>query len=459
MKTSGIFLPIHSLPSKHGTGGFEEAKKFITFLATARQECWQTGTIHPTNFEQQFCVTSVFAGNPLYIDFQQLVQDGLIKQKDYDNWCSRSHLDWKYSTLRTSQLVFYAFKTFIRERPTEGYLEFVAKNKYWLDDYCLFNALKAHFTDASWDNWQDEDIRKRTPQALAYYTDLLSDEIELYKFEQFLFFSQWQRLKENLHQKRISLFGTLPFYVAYDSADCWANQKLFMLKDDLTPSVLVDTAGQPVAYNWKNMKQENFSWWQQRLQRANQLFDAFVVENFSHFHSYPIYGKRGRKSADWSVVSLFAGQRAKVVAEDFSVDSKLSRLVLKEKAIYTTTAQQKAFVKGAKRHQLKNHKEKSVAYLSASNTNSVYDWYSSLSKNTQKEVLQLINSATGEKLSWSFIKYLYTTKAEIVMLRMHELANNLSNSCDSIWQYMAQNKDFSAQNAEKLKQLCEDAKK
>ena len=449
MKKGGIFLPIHSLPSKHGVGGFEEVHKFITFMTTAQQKYWQILPLNPVSLEQQFCVTSVFAGNPLYVDFKQLVDNGLIKQKDYDNWCKRDDVNWQFALQRANQLMFYAFKTFTREQPPKEYLDFVLQNKNWLSDYCLFKALKGHFTDASWDKWPDKDIQKHTPQAVEYYTDLLSDEIDLYKFEQFVFYSQWQAIRQKLHDKSIMIVGTLPFYVAFDSADCWAHQDLFLLKEDCTPKVLVNAFGRPVAYDWKAMRQSGFEWWLQRADHSRHLYDMTVVQDFAHFYQYPVYGKKAKAKADWSIVPKLTQQHSVLIAEDYS-NKKIARLIHKQKGLYTTTAQQEAFVPSGARHKIANHKENSIAYLGTNHTNLVYDWFICLDKKTQNKVLREVNVTTGEKLSWSFVKYLYSSKA-IAMVSMNELSNNVTNQYATIWQYMAQNKDFSAENAEKLK--------
>ncbi len=111
---------------------------------------------------------------------------------------------------------------------------FVKDNADWLEDYALFMALKSHFNNVSWGEWET-DIKFRKPEAMSQYEEQLSDDIGYWKFIQFEFYRQWNALKQYANSNGIEIIGDIPIYMGYDSVDVWANQGEFQLDENLTP--------------------------------------------------------------------------------------------------------------------------------------------------------------------------------------------------------------------------------
>ena len=298
-RASGILLPVSSLPSPYGIGTFSrEAYEFVDFLAAAGQTYWQILPLGPTGYgDSPYQSFSTFAGNPYYIDPEELIEKGWITKKDcesYDWGDTDGYVDYEKIYLSRFRLLKKAFLESKIEQDEE-FQSFVKENEYWLIDYAMYMAVKDHFKGVNWLSW-DEDIRNRDEKAMKKYREELKEEILFYEFQQYLFASQWLRLKKYANEKGVLIVGDIPIYVAFDSADTWANPELFQLNEKGEPVAVAGCPpdafsatgqlwGNPL-YRWDYHAQTGFAWWMKRIGYCYKLYDVVRIDHFRGFESY-----------------------------------------------------------------------------------------------------------------------------------------------------------------------------
>ena len=207
-RSCGILLPVSALPSPYGIGTLgKEAYDFVDFLHEARQSWWQMLPVGPTSYgDSPYQSCSAFAGNPYFIDLDILTDEGLLTQSDINisdrpyNVC-RVEYDRMYS--ERFRILRAAYSRFV---PNEDYDRFTVENKFWLDDYALFMAIKDSFGGKPLSDWGD-DIRMRIPEAVSRYASMLSENADFYKFMQYEFFKQWFELKKYANENGIQLIS------------------------------------------------------------------------------------------------------------------------------------------------------------------------------------------------------------------------------------------------------------
>ena len=314
-RSSGILMPISSLPSPHGIGTLgAEARKFVDFLAAAGQSWWQILPVSPTSYgDSPYQSFSAYAGNPYFIDLDLLCEDGLLTPEEVNavNWgADPSRVDYSAIYNGRFPLLHLAMERGW-ERDADKVKPFSVQNDTWLPDYALFMALKRHFGMKSWTEWPDEDIRLRRPEAVQRYQKELADDIRLFTYIQYLFFRQWEALRAYAHEKGIGIIGDLPIYVAMDSADVWADPRAFQLDERNVPAEVAGVPpdyftadgqlwGNPL-YDWDAMKADGYSWWIRRIAGASRLYDILRIDHFRGLESYWAvpYGETTAKIGRW----------------------------------------------------------------------------------------------------------------------------------------------------------------
>ena len=314
-RSSGILMPIFSLPSPYGIGTLGKAAyDFADFLAEAGQHYWQMLPLGPTSYgDSPYQSFSTFAGNPYFIDPDLLVEDGLLTKQEVKayRWGSDPrHVDYgKLYENRLDLLKKAAERGWMRD--SGAVAGFTEKNASWLPDYALFMALKRHFGMKPWQEWPDEAVRLHDPAALARYRELLREDVELFTYIQFLFFRQWTALKSYINSLGIGIIGDLPIYVAMDSADVWAERSMFRLDSRGVPTEVAGVPpdyfskdgqlwGNPL-YDYDAMKRDGFGWWIRRIDGAGKLYDVIRIDHFRGFESYWAvpYGETTAKNGRW----------------------------------------------------------------------------------------------------------------------------------------------------------------
>ena len=299
---AGILLHPTSLPSKYGVGDLgKEAYKFVDFLAAAGQKVWQILPLGPVGFGYSpYQSPSAFAGNPLLIDIDELLQhEWLTPAEARVAYTSKSSfIDFERVIAFKIKCFKRAWAAFQKTKDTEikgQFQAFVEEEAYWLDDYALFDAAKKEFKNKAWFQWP-EPIRSRDAKALKKLAERLADNVGYAKFVQFIFHKQWHKLHEYAKEKGIQIMGDMPIFISHDSADVWANQKLFDLNADGTAKTVAGVPpdyfsatgqlwGNP-QYDWKAMEQEDYGWWKKRFRNLSKLVDMVRIDHFRGFESY-----------------------------------------------------------------------------------------------------------------------------------------------------------------------------
>ena len=299
MRTCGVLMPISSIPSRFGIGGFsKEAYDFVDFLEKAGQTYWQILPLGPTGYgDSPYQSFSTFAGNPYYISLDKLIEEGLLTEeeceaKEYGS--NPDYVDYEKIYFSRFQLLELAFER-ADVKNDNAYAAFVKENESWLKDYAMYMAVKDSLGGIAWIEW-DEDIRLRKPQAMTSYEKKLEKEIACYCYQQYLFAKQWDELKAYANKKGVQIIGDIPIYVAFDGADAWANPELFQLNEEnipvavagCPPDAFSETGqlwGNPL-YRWDYHAKTGYAWWIKRMAHCFKLYDMVRIDHFRGFDEY-----------------------------------------------------------------------------------------------------------------------------------------------------------------------------
>ena len=296
MRASGILMPVFSLPGPFGIGTLgSEAYAFVDFLAQAGQTYWQILPIGPTGYgDSPYQSFSAFAGNPYFIDFRILQQQGLLTAEEVPCPQPVDHVD--YGALYAQRpAVLQKAAGRLLAAPSPAYADFCSAQGFWLEDYALFMAVKEQQGQAGLASWPDS-LRCRRPDAIAEARQQLAGRIDYYKAVQFFFYTQWSALKAYANEKGILLVGDIPIYVSPDSSDLWTHPELFQTDGQMH---LTQVAGCPPdafaadgqlwgnpLYDWPAHKTSDFAWWKRRMHHATSIYDVVRIDHFRGFESY-----------------------------------------------------------------------------------------------------------------------------------------------------------------------------
>jgi 4-alpha-glucanotransferase len=297
-RASGLLLHVTSLPSRYGIGDIGPAAvEWVDRLHEAGQSWWQTLPLGPTGYgDSPYQSLSSFAGNPLLISPDWLVEDELVKPSDRAGGpFSATAVDFDAVKRFKYALLEAAWKSFgagARSDLRPGFESFGQEQAHWLDGYALFSALKARYGGASYLEWP-EDLVRRTPAALDRARRELASQVDLVRFGQFLLFRQGARLKSHARARGVRLIGDLPFFVSPDSSDVWAHPELFLLDEQHRPRVVAGVPpdyfsargqrwGNPV-YDWNTLAGDGYRWCIDRLNALLAHVDAIRLDHFRGF--------------------------------------------------------------------------------------------------------------------------------------------------------------------------------
>ena len=299
-RSSGILLHISSLPGDGGIGGFgKDAYQFVDFLSHTKQKIWQILPLGPVGYgNSPYQCYSAFAGNPIFIDIQQLVTDRLISKDSVTDQHFKAKQvefervgEWKTALFREAFTGFQ--KNFSRYK--DEYVLFMNHNSWWLDDYALFRSLKTKHHETVWNTWKKKLVIRDKHTIQEAFKELHA-EIDFHRFLQFVFFRQWYKLKTYANSKGVRIIGDIPLYVSFDSVDVWANQDIFLLDEDskptqvggVPPDYFSETGqlwGNPV-FDWERVAERDFDWWLARIHFNLRMFDQVRVDHFRGLESF-----------------------------------------------------------------------------------------------------------------------------------------------------------------------------
>lgn len=486
-RAAGILLPISSLPSKYGIGTLgKEAYQFVNQLERAGQKYWQVLPVGPTSYgDSPYQSFSAFAGNPYFIDLEQLIEEGLLKKEDVQScdWGEKPN-DINYEKLYQNRFVIlhkaYKASDFREKRE---YKQFLKKTKYWLEDYCLYMALKFYFGGKEWSAWE-ENIRMHKKEAVFHYKQLLHEEIEFWRFCQYQFFSQWSRLKKYANSKKIKIIGDIPLYMALDSADVWTHSTLFELDERKKP---IHVAGVPPdcfsedgqlwgnpLYNWKKMKKDHFHWWEMRMASNAELYDVIRIDHFIgivNYWSIPAGSKNavngkwrkgpGKKLTD---VIKKATPHAEIIAEDLGIIGENVRRLIKKTGWPGMKILQFAF-DGDSKNEYLPHNYKStncIVYGGTHDNETIVGFFKDKPVKELKYVRKYLHIKEKESIPKEILRIGYASIADTAIYQMQDILEldnfarmNLPATVGTNWRWRMLPNQFTDEHIKRLKQLCE----
>ncbi|HYM81757.1 MAG TPA: 4-alpha-glucanotransferase [Candidatus Limnocylindria bacterium] len=447
-RAAGLLLHPTSLPGPFGIGDLgRTAHVFVDFLASAGIKLWQVLPLGPTGYgDSPYQLFSAFAGNPLLISLEVLVDDGLLGREDLASVPS-------FPAHRVDFGAVIAFKQPLLRRAWERFAggaaphlsdEFKAyrrAHRRWLDDYAFFMALKDANGGAMWNAW-DRPLARREPQALAKARRAHAKDIAAHRFRQFLFDRQWSALREHAHAAGIRIVGDIPIYVAFDSADVWAHPELYQLGDDFEPTVVAGVPpdyfsatgqlwGNPI-YRWDALEATRFAWWVERFRSTLARVDIVRLDHFRGFEAYwevpagmPT-AERGR----WVKApgdKLLATLRRRlgalpVIAEDLGVITpevialrdrfKLPGMVILQFA-FATDGQDPSLP-----HNLPRNR---VIYSGTHDNDTTRGWYESSSTEAERTFARRYVATDGTHIAWDLIRMAFASVADTAIVPVQDV--------------------------------------
>jgi 4-alpha-glucanotransferase len=450
-RSAGILLHPTSLPGKFGIGDMgPEAYNFIDFLESAGQKLWQVLPLGPTGYgDSPYQCFSAFAGNPLLISPEILKQDGFLHDDDLNEIPAHNphQIDYGEIIHYKKKLLNIAFENYKRNNNgMEAALnDFVNHNQDWIEDYAFFMAAKDFHDGKLWTEW-DKALVRREPNALNEWKEKLADRIYYYKFVQFNFLKQWTNLKEYANKKGIKIIGDMPIFIAYDSADLWANKELFTVDKDgkletvagVPPDYFSETGqlwGNPL-YRWDKMKADDFLWWRKRMAQALTMVDIIRIDHFRGFEAYwEIPG--GAKTAikgRWVKApgkELFNSIKKHlgtlpIIAEDLGVITPEVEELRDYFEFPGMKILQFAFGKDMESKFLPHRYPQNCVVFTGSHDNNTTRGFFGKEKNNKNDIYQHAQKYLnyyGDDMSFALIRVAYASVADIVIIPMQDILN------------------------------------
>lgn len=444
MRKSGILLPVFAIPSPYGIGTFgQEAYEFVDFLSRAGQKLWQILPLGPTGYgDSPYQSFSTFAGNPYFIDLEELIEKGFLTKKE----CEKESKTGISSYVNYEKLYHSRFKLLKKAYENskidkeQDFLEFTKQNSFWLEDYALYMALKDSFGGKCWIEW-DEKIRLREKSALKKYQETYRTEINFYKFIQYLFAKQWNKLKVYANNCGIEIVGDIPIYVALDSADTWANPQLFQLDENCVPikvagcppdafSATGQLWGNPL-YKWDYHKETNYEWWMKRIAYCYELYDVVRIDHFRGFDEYYAipYGDPTAEYGSWEKgpgYDIFKTMKEtlgkkEVIAEDlgFLTDSVIK--LVKKTGFPGMKIIQFAFDSREESDYLPhNYTQNCVVYTGTHDNDTVLGWFASLSAKDRNFVKRYMDLRGNKDINWKCIRLALSSVADTAIIPLQD---------------------------------------
>ena len=456
-RTAGVLLHVTSLPGPFGIGDIGPAAcRFVDWAAGAGLRLWQILPINPPGAgNSPYATFSSFAGSPLSISPERLVEEGFVRDVDAAEPPPFDATEVEYPKVRAwkKRLLEEAFRRFQREGTSAQKSEFDEfcrdpAQAAWLDDFCIFAAVKAKCSTAAWPQWP-RPLATRDPQALAEWEAKHSDEVQYHRFVQFLFYRQWRVFKAYAAKKGIRLIGDLPIYVSHDSADVWANQGLFKLDKAGQPTVVAGVPpdyfsrtgqlwGNPI-YRWDVHEQTGYAWWRERLRAAFRTVDLVRLDHFRGFAAYwevPA-GKKTARKGRWVKgpgAALFEAAHDVVredglIAEDLGVITPDVEALRDRLGLPGMHVLQFAFAPSAKRPRVPdlsnpnvpyNHRQNAVVYTGTHDNDTTRGWYQNATE-TERHLARAYLSVDGGLIHWDMVRCAFSSVARRAIVPVQDI--------------------------------------
>lgn len=450
MRECGILLPIASLPSKYGIGAFSrEAYEFVDQLKEAGQSYWQILPLGPTGYgDSPYQSFSAFAGNPYFIDLEQLTKDGFLTEEECrkaDFGGDETSVDYekiynnRFPLLKTA---FLRWKAHMEDANVDMEAVFERELIQETRNYCFYAALKRHFQEKSWILW-DRDIRLCKREAVEKYKKLLAEEICFYEFQQLMFLRQWKKLKAYANKQGIRFIGDIPIYVAFDSADSWSHPELFQFDEENRPKAVAGCPpdafsatgqlwGNPL-YDWEYHKKTDYKWWMDRMQYCFGLYDVVRVDHFRGFDEYYAIPAKARTAVvgTWNKgpgIALFEKMRevfgeVNIIAEDLGFLTPSVYKLLEDTGFPGMKVLQFAFSTNERSSYLPYfYGHNCIVYTGTHDNDTTRGWYETMDEDERQFTEDYMDNKTtpANEISWDFIRLASSSTADLSVIPLQD---------------------------------------
>ena len=467
MRKSGILMPIFSLASPYGVGDFgPKAYEFVDFLKKAGQSLWQILPLNPTNYgDSPYQSFSTYAGNPYFISPDILIKDGLLTKEEaqsFDFGKNPVKIDYGMLYWNRLKMLEIAYRRFV---PDEGFYAFVEEQSEWLEDFCLFMALKNAHQDRAWIEW-DEELKLHDEKACEEARQKYADRIGFYRFLQYEFAVQWQALKAYANENGIRIIGDIPIYVAYDSADVWGGSEMFQLDEERVPLAVAGCPpdafsadgqlwGNPL-YRWDEMavQKDPFHWWKERIAYSLKLYDIVRIDHFRGFEAYYSipYGDENAKNGKWKKgpgIHLFEevekclGSDLPIIAEDLGYLTPEVHQLLADTGFPGMKVLQFAFDPNGDNDYLPHNLVKNaVVYTGTHDNDTIIGWLTSAAPEEVAYAKKYLHANKEEGFNWTMMRQAMASVCDTCILMMQDflaLGNeariNMPSTTGGNWQW------------------------
>jgi len=489
-RSSGILLHITSLPGDYGIGTMgNEAYEFVDFLESSHQKLWQILPLGYTGYgNSPYQCFSAFAGNPLLISLNKIVEDGLLEKSDIkkidDNKFNSDKVQYDKVKQYKSPLLWKAFEFFNGTRQND-FERFCNENDFWLDDFALYLSIKENFSLKPWNQWPQL-LKIRDDATLKSYKKSLAKKIQYHKFVQYIFYKQWNNLKEYAHQKGIKIIGDIPLYVSYDSADAWVHKEIFLFNKNGIPKRVAGVPpdyfskkgqlwGNPV-FNWEWIEQNGFKWWIERVKANLKLFDIIRIDHFRGlvaFWSVP-YGYKTARKGEWVKApgkQLFQALKntlgeIPLIVEDLGFITPDVEELRDSLGYPGMKILQFAFDSKEDSHNLPDIcPENIVVYTGTHDNNTTVGWYKSLS-NSDKELVKKYCGDVSEGIAKTLIKLAWKSPAHTAIAPIQDVLEldqnarmNTPGTQHGNWQWKLKKGEITQKHAQWLANITQKYKR
>jgi 4-alpha-glucanotransferase len=448
-RAAGILLHPTSFPGRYGIGDLGAAAyEFVDFLAQSRQSLWQLLPLGPTGYgDSPYQSFSAAAGNPLLISPDKLVEEGYLPEtavQEVPDFPGHKVnfgpvIEYKSSLFRQAYDHFQGHGTAAQQA---AFAEFCRRQAAWLDDFALFMALKDHHVEHEggvWNTWPQA-VARREPAAMRQWSDKLAVPVNHHKFLQFLFFEQWLALKQYANELGIKIVGDVPIFVAFDSADVWANPHLFYLEPDGSPSVVAGVPpdyfsatgqrwGNPL-YNWQRVAEEDYSWWAGRLRL---VFTQVDIARIDHFRGFEAYWEIAADQATAEIgrwvkgpgPAFFEAMRRQLgelplIAEDLGVITPEVEALRDTFDFPGMKILQFAFGGDQKNEFLPHtYEQNCVVYTGTHDNETTVGWYRNANE-SERDHVRRYTARDGGDISWDLIRLAYMSVADTAVIPLQD---------------------------------------
>ncbi len=488
-RSGGVLLHPTSLPGRYGMGDLgQEAYGFVDWLTSTGCKLWQILPLGPTGYgDSPYQCFSAFAGNPYLISIDGLIEIGLLTDADVADMpaFNASRVDfgtlipWKLDLLQTAFSRLPSMPDSFRKE----FKRFCKDNASWLDDYALFMSIKEANGGGAWRGW-DEAIRRRKPAAMEKARTEYAESVQRYSFYQLLFFRQWNKLRAYAHQKGITIIGDIPIFIAYDSADAWANPKLFFLDADGLPTVVAGVPpdyfsatgqlwGNPL-YKWSAHKKTGYEWWIERFRSVLSLVDIVRLDHFRGFAGYyeiP-FGSPTAETGRWvtgpgkdffqtlyPALSGRKGETLPIIAEDLGVITKDVAELRDAFHLPGMKILQFGFTKPDDPFLPHNYTSNCVAYTGTHDNDTVRGWYETAPEH-ERDYARRYMGVSGADIAWDMIRAVWSSVAVYAVAPMQDLLSlsgdarmNFPSKLGGNWEWRMSVEDMSEDLAKRLREF------